>query len=98
LLARAILPAALVARLGQSFLFHEVRNGVTYPPLTKITSKGAFLKKLISCLNDVCFIVLNLGISLSRAIFGLSLTTGITYQQVTNSSCGLGNAATFLAA
>jgi hypothetical protein len=38
---------------------------------------------------------LKLGISLSRAIFGLSLTTGITYQQVTNSSCELGVAPYF---
>jgi hypothetical protein len=41
------------------------------------------------------FIGLKIGISLSRAILGLSLTTGITYQQVTNSSCELGVARCF---
>jgi hypothetical protein len=66
------------------------------PAVNHNCQQRSVLKKLISYLNDSGFVALNLGISLSRAIFGLSPTAGITYQQVTNSSCGLRGVAVFL--
>jgi hypothetical protein len=84
-----------VAHLGQT-LPPRGQNRCDMPITSYNYQQRIVLKKLISCLNKACFVDLNLGISLSRAIFGLSLAAGITYQQVINSSCGLGDAAMFL--